>query len=112
MTVPHDLHMRDPAYFRDPDKFEPKRFLVGKEDGTQAAEMGTIRPFGAGPSMCKGRLFAERECMALVAGVLMFWEFGPVNEKGWVIPEQVKSSAVSRPKVDTRVRVRRRKFEW
>ena len=110
ITIPHELHMRNPGYFPEPDKFVPGRFLVQEENGSRTAEMGTIRPFGGGASMCKGRLYAEGECLALVAGVLALWEFEPVGERGWAVPEMTKTSGVSRPKKDTRVRVRRRKI--
>ncbi|TVY49533.1 25-hydroxycholesterol 7-alpha-hydroxylase [Lachnellula occidentalis] len=113
ITLPHELHMTDPKYFQDPDKFEPERFLVTKEDGTLSTDAGTIRPYGGGPSMCKGRIFAERECLAAVAGVLMFWDIKAVDKKaGWVIPKQLKMSAVSKPAQDTRVRIKRRVFDW
>lgn len=113
ITVPHDLHMKDPKYFKDPEKFIPERFLVEKEDGTVSAEIGTVRPYGGGPSMCKGRIFAERECLSLVAGILVFWDIEPANKKaGWVIPKQKKTSAVSLPVHETRVRIKRRKFDW
>jgi cytochrome P450 len=113
ITVPHDLHMLDPRYFKDPTKFDPERFLVRNEDGSLSTDQGTIRPYGGGPSMCKGRIFAERECLALVAGVLTFWDIVPADEKaGWVIPKQKKTTAVSLPVNDVRVRVKRRRFEW
>jgi len=113
VTMPHDLHMRDPKYFKDPEKFEPERFLVRGEDGELSADMGTIRPYGGGPSMCKGRVFAERECLSLVAGVLMMWDIEPADRnKGFVIPKQKKTTAVSLPVHDTRVRIKMRKFEW
>lgn len=112
-TLPHDLHMRDATYFKDALKFYPERFLVENEDGSLSTEMGTIRPYGGGYSMCKGRVYAEKECLSLVAGVLAFWEIEPADKKvGWVIPEQIKTSAVSRPVHDTRVRIKRRIFEW
>lgn len=113
VAMPHDLHMRNPKYFSSPEKFTPERFLVHGENGKLSAEMGSIRPFGGGPSMCKGRVFAEGECMSLVAGVLMYWDIEPADKKaGWVVPEQKKMSAISLPVVETRVRIRRREFEW
>ena len=113
VTVPHDLHMRDPKYFKDPDKFNPDRFLVRNKDGSLSTDMGTIRPYGGGISMCKGRIFAERECLALVAGVLVFWDIKPVDEKtGWTIPSQKKTSAVSLPVHETRVKIKRKRFDW
>jgi cytochrome P450 len=113
VTMPHDLHMRDPKYFRSPEAFEPERFLVPSDNGELVAEIGSIRPYGGGPSMCKGRVFAERECMAFVAGILMFWDIEPVNKSvGFVIPKQKRTTAVSLPVHDTRVRIKRRRFEW
>ena len=113
ITIPHDLHMKDPKYFLNPESFDPDRFLVHNEDDTITTNMGTIRPYGGGPSMCKGRVFAERECLALVAGVLAFWDIEPADKKaGWVIPMQKKCSAISLPMTETKVIIRTRKFEW
>lgn len=112
-TMPHDLHMRDPRYFKDPSVFDSERFIVHNEDGSLSTNIGTARPYGGGPSMCKGRVYAEKECLSLVAGVLAFWDIEPADKKaGWKIPDQVKTSAVSRPAHDTRVRIKRRKFDW
>lgn len=113
MRVSHDLHMRDPKYFEDPETFNPERFLVQNKDGTQSAEMGTIRPYGSGPSICKGRMLAERQCLALVAGVLVCWDIQPANKKiGWVLPRKESVGAVCRPAYETRVRIRQRVFKW
>ncbi len=105
--------MLDPKYFKHPTQFDPERFLVRNEDGSLSTDQRTIRPYGGGPSMCKGRIFAERECLALVAGVLMFWDIEPAGQKAeWVIPKQKKTTAVSLPVKDVRVRIKRRRFEW
>jgi len=119
ISIPHELHMLDPAYFPDSTTFIPDRFIVtkenkdneGKREVRKEVEMGTIRPYGGGSGMCKGRIFAERECLALVAGILRMWEIEPVGGK-WEVPEQKKMSAVSAPKRNTRVKIRRRVFEW
>lgn len=111
--MPHDLHMRDPKYFKNPEKFDPERFLVRNEDGSLTTDMGSIRPYGGGPSMCKGRVFAERECLSLVAGVLAYWDIEPADKKaGWQIPKQKKTTAVSLPVHDSRARIKRRQFNW
>ncbi|PQE30751.1 cytochrome P450 protein [Rutstroemia sp. NJR-2017a WRK4] len=107
VTIPHNLHMQDPAYFPSPTTFNPTRFLSADKKSVDA---GTIRPYGGGGSMCKGRVYAERECLAMAAGILMFWEFEPAaGMKGkWTIPQMKSTSAMAKPKVDTRVRIRRR----
>lgn len=80
--------------------------------------------------MCKGRVFAEKECLALVAAIVTMWDIEPVVEeeeekekrcrggdeigekekaKGqWKIPEHRKATAVAWPKEDVRVRIKRR----
>lgn len=113
LSIPHDIHMLDSTYFPDPRTFQPDRFLTTSVDGTTAAEMGTIRPYGGGSSMCKGRVLAERECLAAVAGILAMWDIESADKDGiWKIPEQIKMTAVSSPKTDTRVRVKKRRFAW
>jgi hypothetical protein len=48
-----------------------------------------------------------------VAGILALWDIEPADKKkGWVIPALEKTSAVARPVNDTRVRIRRRVFDW
>lgn len=111
-TIPHDLHMRDPRYFKDPATFDPERFIVHNTDGSMTTDIGTIRPYGGGTSMCKGRIYAEKEVLSLVAGILAYWDIEPVGKAGWKIPEQAKTTAVSRPIHDTRVRIKRRRFNW
>lgn len=82
VTVPHELHMLDSKYFPEPDKFIPDRFIVHNEDGSRSIDtsmVSMVRPFGGGVDMCPGKVFAEIECLALVAGVLACWEFEPVG---------------------------------
>lgn len=53
--------------------------------------------------------FMEKECLALVAGVLMMWEFEPVEGEVWGGSEM---EGIFRGGEGKRVRVKRRKFEW
>src|SRR5205814_9848266 len=85
-NIPHELHNTDPKYFANPEKFEPDRFLVQK-DGCLSADHGTIRPYGGCSSMCRGRVFAERECLVFVAGLLALWNFEPTDPRGWQVPK-------------------------
>jgi cytochrome P450 len=48
VTMAHELHMLDPAYYTEPTKFLPERFLEMGEDGNVTVNTGTIRPWGGG----------------------------------------------------------------
>ena len=54
------LH-RHPLVWRDPDRFDPMRFLDGSADRT------AFIPFGAGPRQCIGRDFAYVEGVLILA---------------------------------------------
>lgn len=58
---------RDPRWHADPLRFDPNRFAPGSPASTQR---GTYLPFGAGPRVCLGSLFAMTE-MTLVAAMLL-----------------------------------------
>lgn len=117
VCIPHGMHHHDALYYPDPNKFDPRRFLV--EDDTQAgqekkksnssrgltANMSAIRPFGGGSTACKGRLFAERELLAFVAGLLSMWDIQPADGKSWKIPGRTPASAVALPDKEIRVKL-------
>ncbi|KAI9790379.1 MAG: hypothetical protein M1816_005197 [Peltula sp. TS41687] len=137
INVPHDAHHKDPRYFQSPDSFLPERFLVRSSSNDSSSsssvvvgvQQGTLTPYGGGETMCKGRVFAEKECLALVAAIVSIWEIEPVGEEEgedgsgtvgkvkektkaqWSIPEHKKATAVAWPKRDVRVRIRRREEE-
>lgn len=67
VAIPTGAHHTDPRAFPDPQKWIPDRFL--SEDAPQ------IRPFGGGTTMCKGRLFAEREVLMIVAALVNMYDF-------------------------------------
>lgn len=109
----NSIQMHDPSYYRDPLMFNPERFLINNDDGSISVDIGTIRPFGGGSSACKGQEFAENECLLLVASVVTFWDMEPTDEaSGWIIPEKIGSSYISRPAHDIKVKIKRRKFKW
>lgn len=61
----------------NPETFDPTRFLVQDDEIPKGvrADLLHLNPFGGGASMCKGRLYAEREVPLFVAALLTVWEF-------------------------------------
>lgn len=111
--VPLDLHFTDPRYFPDPMTFVSDRHIVQSapdEDGfcKRTAEWGSVRPFGGGAHMCKGRNLAEKEVLVTVAGMLALWDIEPIAGE-WKLPGHGKATGVSMPLGDIRVRFSRRK---
>ena len=114
VDIPYDVHQMDPRYYPHPDVYDPRRFLVPSDVPGEgpAVHAGTLRPYGGGHSMCKGRNFAEPECLVFVAGVLTLWDIEPANPtKAWAIPRRTKATAVALPASEVRVRIRRRRLD-
>ncbi|AEW97976.1 MULTISPECIES: cytochrome P450 [Streptomycetaceae] len=66
LVCPYLTH-REPAWWPDPERFDPARFLPG---GVRPAHPGAYVPFGLGPRACLGQQFALRETAALLARLL------------------------------------------
>ena len=62
-VIPYVLH-RHPAYWEDPDRFDPERFSAAR---TAARPKFVYIPFGAGPRQCIGNHFALVEAHLVVA---------------------------------------------
>ncbi len=65
MIAPWVLH-RHHALWRDPDVFDPSRFLPGAPVPARFAFM----PFGAGPRICVGAQFAMTEAVLVLASLI------------------------------------------
>ena len=122
ITAPLTLLHHNPAYFWQPNEFQPRRFLKANENDTLAEHAThlnkehtthlpkTFHPFGIGPSTCPARTHAEAEIPAFVAAILSLWEFQPASPKEWIIPKQTDRETVNIPKTDPRVKVQARKL--
>lgn len=63
------LHQHDPAYFPDPDTFDPDRWSSDRV----AATRGSFLAFGDGRRKCIGENFAWTELQIILATVLRTW---------------------------------------
>jgi cytochrome P450 len=63
---PYVLH-RHRLLWRDPDRFDPTRFLPG---ASRTVERYAYLPFGVGPRMCVGAAFAVQEATLVVATLM------------------------------------------
>ena len=73
---------RHQRYWRDPDLFDPDRFLPARESELTP---GAYLPFGAGPRVCVGQGFAMVEAVLILARLLCRYEF-EVLDPGRVRP--------------------------
>jgi len=66
---------RDSRYFRDPERFDPHRWL---DPAMQKLPRFAYFPFGGGPRQCIGASFATMEAMLVLATVAQRFRFQPV----------------------------------
>lgn len=81
MVAPWVLH-RHEKYWRDPNVFDPDRFLP-ERDGDMTP--GAYIPFGLGPRVCAGAAFATTEAVLLIARLFRAYDFH-VDQPGRVRP--------------------------
>ena len=84
---PYLVH-RHPAYWCNPEVFDPMRFV-----GTEVPREAFI-PFGAGPRQCIGRDFAYAEVVALLALLIVHFDFAHTPGAGLPL---VDASVTMRP---------------
>lgn len=111
VCMPHGVHQTDERYWPDYEKFDARRFWIREknEKGIEEIKLdyGTMKVWGGGKTMCKGKKFAESEVLLFAAAFLMMWEIEPV-EGSWYHPGRKITSGTSAPLKNARVRIWRR----
>ncbi|TKA29010.1 hypothetical protein B0A50_03422 [Salinomyces thailandicus] len=107
----HDLHNTDPRHFDDAMTWRAARHVRLEGDQKRAtADTGSMRPYGGGSSMCKGRAFAFKECMMFAAAIIAMWDIQPAGSGEWKMPRHKKATGVYNTSDQTRVWVRQRQL--
>jgi cytochrome P450 len=83
LTLSSVVTHRDPRWFRDPDRFDPERFLP-----PLSADIpnGAYFPFGLGPRVCIGQNFAMTEMILIAATLLPMFNVAPAPNQSEPIP--------------------------
>ncbi len=70
---------RDPRFFPRPDEFDPDRFT---DEAKSSRPRFAYFPFSAGPRVCLGQTFAQREAVGVLTALArrFAWEPGPPVE--------------------------------
>ena len=101
ITVSQLVTHRHPAFWKEPDRFDPSRFLPGA--GRDRPKMAYF-PFGGGPRICIGNHFAMLEGPLILAALAQRFHFTSVPGHT-VVPDP---TFTLRPKTGVRVIVRKR----
>lgn len=101
MVAPWTIH-RHERLWTDPARFDPDRFLPGREEGIVP---GAFLPFGLGPRVCVGAAFATLEAALFIARLTRRYDFEAVD------PAAVRPVArlTTRPRHEIMVRARPRR---
>jgi cytochrome P450 len=83
MVAPWVLH-RHRRYWKDPNRFDPDRFLPEREAEITS---GAYIPFGIGPRICAGAAFATIEATLLIARLFRRYDWR------LVAPEAIRPAA-------------------
>lgn len=97
MVAPWVLH-RHKRYWKNPDVFDPDRFLPARESELTP---GAYIPFGQGPRVCAGAAFALTEAVLLIARLFRRFDFH-IEDAGAVRPA---ARLTTRPAKQIMVRV-------
>jgi cytochrome P450 len=91
MIAPWVLH-RHRSLWRDPDAFDPSRFLPGHPQPPRFAYL----PFGAGPRVCVGAQFAMAEATLVLAALVQSFKVA-LRDNQVVMPRPIVTTQPDRP---------------
>ncbi|CAL8110028.1 unnamed protein product [Orchesella dallaii] len=100
VAIPIYPIQRDPNYFENPEKFEPERFTV---DQKSSRNPYAFMPFGHGPRNCIGMRFALTEVKAVIAKLVLTFQFGTCQKT--TIPMDFDKNTNLKPKYGMWLRV-------
>ncbi|KAH8174965.1 cytochrome p450 domain-containing protein [Sarocladium implicatum] len=110
----HELHQLDERCYPDPHEWQPARHVKETVDKnghkTVSVDLGTIRPYGGGHSMCKGRAYAARELIVITAALLSTYDIEPAGGKAWGNLKTVKATSTKHPAKTVKAWIRRREI--
>jgi cytochrome P450 len=100
IVSPWLLH-RHRKLWQDPERFDPERFAVGRDE---QRDRFAYLPFGAGPRICIGQTLAMMEGILILAALMRRWRLEVLN------PEDIEPVGLItlRPRGGLKVRVRAR----
>ncbi|WP_051941262.1 cytochrome P450 [Phaeacidiphilus oryzae] len=96
---PYALH-RDPAYYPEPLRFDPDRWLPERPQPPRGAYV----PFGAGKRMCIGDQFSLAEAVVLVAVIAARWRLRDTGAEVRAVPEITVHPAPLTMRLEARAR--------
>lgn len=125
VCVPQSVLNTHPAYFSDPEEFDPRRFQRGSPDEekpssdpsaprqegnttTSSAALPKLELDGMPPFTGADDQLSEQLVMMFTAAVLATWDIQPVGSKSWKVPKRKLGSLVFGPARDVRVRMKYR----
>jgi cytochrome P450 len=89
----HHIH-HDPRWWRDPQEFDPGRFLTGAKDRPRSAYL----PFGGGRRICIGQSFALMEMVLIAAIMSQRFTFDLPSDADPGPPVELEATLTLRPK--------------
>ena len=103
LVVPIGVVHRHSALWTDPERFDPDRFSPEQE---KARHRYAFMPFGAGPRVCIGNIFALSEAVAILAVLLRDLDFAPAL----AVPPRPRMDITLRPESSLLMRVSSRRL--